>query len=84
MPELTEKQEQWWENYQECGNGYQAALDSDYSESTAKHWKRDILQSEAVQDRVKNDLALSVFGGRSQILLLLDEAVKDLRKLRPT
>lgn len=79
MADLTDKQEKFWEKYKDSGNGYKSAKSAGYSDNTAYHWRRDILQSEGVQEAVKEKLSVEIFRNRTRILDLFDDAVEDLK-----
>lgn len=79
MAELTEKQEEFWENYKESGNGYESAKKAGYSDNTSYHWRRDILQSEGVQEAIKDKLSVDIFANRTRILDLFGDAIDDLK-----
>lgn len=79
MANLTDKQEKFWEYYKDTGNGYESAKKAGYSDSTAYHWRRDVIQSEGVQEAIKEKLSIEIFRNRTRILDLFDDAVDDLR-----
>lgn len=79
--EPTKKQKKWLELLPNCSNGKEAAMKAGYSEDTANHWRKNILQSEGVQNQLKGDLAYKLLSGNSQLMYLFDDAIKDLAEI---
>ncbi len=79
--ELTEKQEIFCEVFPQTGDIEEAAEEAGYADTTPAHVKQDVLSSEAVRDKLMEQMIIENFAGKLKLSDLAETALDALEEI---